>query len=82
MRDFKFFREKPRPKLSDYNELGLTCTGVSPLFYNPESFEPIRYLMFWDTMACTVVKGTQIENGHPLFDWPQPTINVPNPVVE
>ena len=81
MRDFKFFREKPRPKLSDYDELGLTCIGVSPLFNNPESFEPIRYIMFTSTPVGTVVKGRQIGNGHPLFDCPE-GYEWPNPVVE
>lgn len=58
MREFKFFQEN--------DSLVSNVLSVGPLMFNPESFEPVRVILYEDEDGLT--KSLTIETSHPLWD--------------
>lgn len=71
MREFKFFKKE---KITEYdrefyNIAGFELIGVTPTTYNPETFEPCRFLLFRDTQTGERVRGNLINYNHPMWDY-------------
>lgn len=66
MKPFKFFQKK-----SDKFELplGYELLGLTPHMYDPVTFEPIRMVLYRDTITGVIIKGEQINMSHELWDY-------------
>ena len=79
MKSFKFFQKKEvlisSPTRMITNEpqyshmLGYEVYGVTPIMYDPTTFDPVKCVMYLDTVTQRIVKGETISEGHPLWDY-------------
>lgn len=70
MKQFKFFQKKSviYEPLSDIPEW-YEVYHVSPIMYDPTTFDAVKCVMYLDTVTQRVVKGETISEGHPLWNY-------------
>lgn len=74
MKDFKFFK-KNGVGLTEFDKEfydfeGFEFVGVSlTTVYSPETFDPLRYMLFKDLQNGEMIKGNVINDTHPMWDY-------------
>lgn len=70
MKQFKFFQKKsiifePLSDIPEWYEV----YHVSPIMYDPTTFDAVKCVMYLDTVTQRIVKGETISEGHPLWNY-------------
>ena len=66
MSKFKFFQKK---SIIFDVPFGYEVYGVTPIMYDPTTFDPVKAVMYLDTVTQRIVKGETISEGHPLWNY-------------
>ena len=69
MNKFKFFQKKSIIFEPTTVPFGYEVFGVTPIMYDPTTFDPVKCVMYLDTVTQRVVKGETISEGHPLWNY-------------
>ena len=53
-----------------YHTVEYEFIDVTPLLYEPTSFQPRRHMLFRHRLTGAIVKGQRIDENHPMWNFP------------
>lgn len=68
MREFKFFKKGVDISQFDIPQ-GCILVGVTPVMYEPTSFNQVKAVLYRDSETGRLIKGETISPGHILWDY-------------
>ena len=67
MKGFKFFQKEPISHLSP--PMGYSFFGLTPIMYNPTTFDGIRVILYRNDLNGAIIKGETITEDHELWNY-------------
>ena len=68
MRDFKFLT-LANTHVEYYDTEDLLFFSLTPALYSPETFNPVKYMLYKHRVTGEIIKGDMIQEQHPMFNF-------------